>query len=104
MPRPIACFAFDSAADLLFADASTTVHAVLPDGQLDGLPPPCGCEPPPGVSGMTEDLPLFFPGVVVPGDTVAGPVGVVGVDRPDGPSGVVGVAFGRTEGRVATAG
>src|SRR2546428_7781264 len=90
MPRPSACRAFDSAAGRFVADASTTVHAVLPDGQLamdDGGFGVEGASVPAGDFGA---LP-FLPGVAVPGLTVAGPVGVTGGLR--GIVGVVGVRF-----------
>src|SRR2546429_1671464 len=89
MPRPSACRAFDSAAGRFVAEASTTVHAVLPDGQLamdDGGFGVEGASVPAGDFGA---LPLF-PGVAVPRLTVAGPVGVSG-----GPRGVVGGVRGR---------
>ena len=72
------------------ADASTTVQAVLPDGQLamdDGGFGVEGASVPAGDFGA---LP-FLPGVAVPGLTVAGPVGVTGGLR--GIVGVVGVRF-----------
>src|SRR5256884_2756088 len=90
MPRPSACRAFDSAAGRFVAEASTTVHAVLPDGQLamdDGGFGVEGASVPAGDFGA---LP-FLPGVAVPGLTVAGPVGVTGGLR--GIVGVVGVRF-----------
>src|SRR3989442_9699878 len=85
MPRPSACRAFDSAAGRFVADASTTVHAVLPDGQLamdDGGFGVEGASVPAGDFGA---LP-FLPGVAVPGLTVAGPVG--------GTRGLAGILWG----------
>src|SRR2546430_9443288 len=95
MPRPSACRAFDSAAGRFVAEASTTVHAVLPDGQLamdDGGFGVEGASVPAGDFGA---LP-FLPGVAVPRLTVAGPVGVTG-----GLRGVAGGGGGRFPGRGA---